>query len=936
MSSSNRTSEVDSPGLCPGRSEFTIDIIPVSQDASATYTLSLRGPAATTSVASPPPEQTALSMFLQGLRHPVSDERAIDDSIRVTLGHEPEGRAAAATTSGEDVAVDGSASVFTISRNVSMAGGGGTFASGGATAHSSVFEVMLPTRNYSALRPPPPPPSPSAARRLTAVVPLTLDRGVANNGLPGGEQLVEDVAGEPYVFRYNIRVTEPPPSSLLATDPQLLEAMNHSIAFGYTPSLLAGPVPPPLQRQETAPDHAPDFDAAGDGTGSREVPLFSSREAHHPHTNPHPLQVTSSDSGGTAGRPSGEKSPDDSPLFSAVQTSGPGHERDMTEGTDSNGTGTNTNKDSGGVRPLEYATATYITTGSFHAQPIMMDDVHRERTIVDCFNSLSSERRRVELLEAFYVAHMLPYESQASFTGDNWDDVLSHEKSTKCFEFAFDKTRYCFYLTIFRRVYRVFIFSFLLRCFCVFLFWVIMFCLVKPNYFYPGGMFFDTLSTILFAGIAGTIAARVLTIPTLIGVIWAGILWNNVPHTGRLTAGITLEMRQFISYFGLSIGLIRVGLSLNVIRFKQKLKHYIVFSILPMAAEAMVHGVCSKAIYRFPNYRWAFAEGFLLSSIAPSVVVPIIIAYQRRGYGVRDGPPMMMLCSIAVDTSICIWAIQFLLALEFQTMSTALLIVLAPVQVIVGLVGGVLLGMAVFAVTFFVLFMEGERLPGVRAGRQMTLRHSVHVRYLSIGFMVLVAFTCMAVGRRFSCVGGAAVGAVTVAGTFNFLCVCGGTRDHLRVKADMAQTLTTVWDYIAMPSLFGLSGAAVNIHELFARDFIGQAFGLVFIGMGVRSLFAMLSPLITRLGLSWQEIVFCGIGWIGKGSVQGAMGGTAQLYAEQELARATTPAEIAVARERVALGIKMKNTAILGILVACPLCSIFLTRFTPNLLKKGT
>lgn len=585
--------------------------------------------------------------------------------------------------------------------------------------------------------------------------------------------------------------------------------------------------------------------------------------------------------------------------------------------------------------PANKINRTYLCTGAFHAEPISEADISKEELIIDTFNALPSEQRRMEILEAFYVAHMQPYEQNASYTADDWDD-MTETKVRRWFGVEFDTRRGCFFVTVFKRRVRVFLFSFLFRAFCLFLFWVVMFCLVPKNWFYPGGLYFDTIDTIVFAGIAGTLVARVLTIPSIVGVIWAGILWNNVPYTTRLTKGITLDMRQFIGMFGLTIGLIRAGLSLNVIRFKQKFKHYITFSLLPMSMEMLVHGICCKFIYHYPNYRWAFAEGFLLSSIAPSVVVPVIISFQRRGYGVRDGPSMMMLCSIAVDTAVCVWGIEFLLSLEFHRMSTALLIVLAPIQVLVGLVGGVILGTLVFVATFYILFMEGERLPSVRSDRMLTLRHSVHVRYISIFFMVLVSFSGIAVGKRFSVLGGSAIGVVTIAGTFNYLCVRGGTADHLRVKADMAQTLTTVWDYIAMPSLFGLSGAAVNVHELFSRSFIGQAFGLVFIGMGTRSLFAMLSPLITRLGLSWPEIIFCGIGWIGKGSVQGSLGSLAQTYATAELAAATTSEAKAVALQRIEYGRKMKNTAVLGILVACPICSIFLTRFTDRLLKPNT
>ncbi|KAK7200364.1 hypothetical protein NESM_000090400 [Novymonas esmeraldas] len=582
-----------------------------------------------------------------------------------------------------------------------------------------------------------------------------------------------------------------------------------------------------------------------------------------------------------------------------------------------------------GARPHN----TYFRTGAFYATPISAADVAAEKAIVDALNALSSEERRMEMLEALSAAYTQP---RAGASGANdWDDT-TEEVVHRWFDLEVDVARCCCYVTLFRRRFCVFIVSYVLRCFCLFLFWVIMFSLIPENWFSPGGLYFDALATIVFSGIVGTAVARLLTIPSPVGVMCAGILWNNVPYTGRLTSGITLSLRQFVAMVGLTIGLIRAGLSLNVIRFKQKFKHYLAFSLLPMLAEALVHGVCCKYIYGYPNYRWALAEGFLLSSVAAGVVVPPLIAYQHKGYGARDGPPMMMLCSVAIDTAVCVWAVQLLLSLEFELASRVQVIVLAPMQLVAGLVGGVLLGALVFAVTFYILFIEGEPLPGRRGGHALTMQHSVHVRYLALSFLVLVSLAGVSVGYRFYCVGGASIGVLAITGTFNYLCLRGGTADHLRMKADMVQTLTTVSSYIAMPALFGLSGASVDVSDLFARDFIGLAFGLVFIGIGARCLCAMAVPHLTGLRLSWSETLFCGLGWIGKGTVQGALGPFAEVFAAFEVLESSTSGEEASAWQRVEWGHKMKNTAVLGILVASPICSIFLSRFTPRLLKPGT
>ncbi|KEG07339.1 mitochondrial sodium/hydrogen exchanger NHA2 [Trypanosoma grayi] len=567
--------------------------------------------------------------------------------------------------------------------------------------------------------------------------------------------------------------------------------------------------------------------------------------------------------------------------------------------------------------------------------PVPVEDIECEKKVLQNFYELSSDTGRRQILHELFNRHFQPFERSRSFTAETWDEVKRMEPSGNCFDVQYDRRRYCFYITVARRRFRFFLWSFLFRLFCLLLMWVFMYCLVSAADSSPGGVYFDTATTILFSGVVGTLVSRLVRVPALVGVVAAGILYNNVPSTGYLTSGVTPTVRLTVGIFGLSVGAVRAGLSLNVPRFKQKFKHYMLFSILPATAEAIVHGFVCKAVFGFPNYAWAMIEGFVVSAIAPSVVVPVLIELQGKGYGTRDGPAMLVLSSIAVDTTVCVWVIQFLLATEFNTMSVGLAIGLAPVQLVVGLGGGVLLGFLLYYIVFGVLFMEGERIviaEGVIT--RMTARHAAHVRYMSAGFVLLLSLACVSGGRRVSCLGGGAVAVIALAGTFNLLCERQGTPDHLGAKADMVVMLTKVWDYVAMPGLFGFAGASVNVHEVFSPNFIGRGCGVIFAGMAARFLFAMLTPLISRMGFTWREILFCGLGWLGKGSVQGALGPAALLHALDELSRATTPEEVARAQQRVQYGHTIKNTAVLSMLIACPLCAIFLANFSHLLLKK--
>ncbi|ORC91784.1 mitochondrial sodium/hydrogen exchanger NHA2 [Trypanosoma theileri] len=571
----------------------------------------------------------------------------------------------------------------------------------------------------------------------------------------------------------------------------------------------------------------------------------------------------------------------------------------------------------------------------FVRQPVSTEDLMHERNIVRSFNALSSEERRLEIVHALFEKHIQPYERRPSFTADTWDKIKRVGNNEKNFAIQFDRKRFCFYVTLIHRKYRLFLFSFLLRLFCFFLLWVIMYCLISPTDFIPGGLYFDTATTIFFAGVLGTVVSRISRVPSLVCIIAAGILYNNIPTTGYLTSGISSTMRVFVGTFGLAVGVLRAGLSLNITALKENLLSYMMFGILPMAAEAVVHGFLCKELFGYPNFQWAMMEGFIVSAIAPSVVAPALIDLQRKGYGTRGGPAMMLLTCTTIDAAICVWAIQLLLAFEFSTMSRTLAIILAPVQMIAGFFGGIALGGIMYFFLFYVLFKEGEWISvSDAAPLRVTLRHATHARRWALALFLLLSFAVLAAGRMGASLGGAGVGASAMAAVFGRLSSRRAAGNGAAVRQDLARSLATVWDYAVMPALFALTGADIDVHEVFNRDFIGYAIAVTVAGLAARFVVAVLTPRLMRMPLTWRELLFCGIGSLGKGSVQGALGAAAMINAQQELLRAVTEEEIAQAERRVAYGRVMKNTAVLSMLIACPLCAILIASLSQKLLKR--
>ncbi|EAN79065.1 hypothetical protein, conserved [Trypanosoma brucei brucei TREU927] len=558
--------------------------------------------------------------------------------------------------------------------------------------------------------------------------------------------------------------------------------------------------------------------------------------------------------------------------------------------------------------------------------------------ICEQVDNLSSDGDKADIAFVLYSQYLKDYERKPSFTADTWDEIKYVGDSGRRFGVLYDEERGAVQLILFGKCYRIFILSFLLRFICLILFWAVMYMLASRSKFSPGGLYFDTLCTILFAGVVGSIISRVTRVPSVACAVLAAALYNNIPPTGSLTAGTSLDMRGVISLFGLTVGMIRGGLALNLRALKANFFRYLCFSVVPMVAEAFAHGFLAKILFRYPTTTWALLHGFIVTANAPGIIIPALIELQRKGYGTRGGPGVMILISVSVEATFCVWTIQLLLAIQFNTMGLLLAGLLGPIQIIVGLVVGVGLGYAFYFVVFDILYKEGQRVP-LRESTILyaTQRHLSHVRLTSCFIVMLVSMVCTSVGRMVSCIGGAAVIIVTMLALFSHWCDVASKMEHLTAKGDVLVFFRVLWDYVAMPALFAMAGASVNFSEVFSGDFFAPGIACVLAGLVVRCLSSMITPLLLRMPFTWRELVFCGIGSLGKGPMQAAFGAVPLMFLQTMGANSgnsTGTADDFSADDDIKHAQTLKNSAVLSMLVACPLCSILLGVLAQKLLRR--
>ena len=134
--------------------------------------------------------------------------------------------------------------------------------------------------------------------------------------------------------------------------------------------------------------------------------------------------------------------------------------------------------------------------------------------------------------------------------------------------------------------------------------------------------------------------------------------------------------------------------------------------------------------------------------------------------------------------------------------------------------------------------------------------------------------------------------------------------------------ISVLWKFLQIP-LFGLIGASIYFSEL-EGDVILKSIGVVLIGLCFRIPAAFSA--VSKTGLINKEKLFVAIAWMPKATVQAALGGVVLGRAE----------ESDLSSEYLDTGTIFLTAAVFSILISAPLGSILTAYLGPKLLEKGT
>ncbi|KAL2097494.1 hypothetical protein ACEWY4_006701 [Coilia grayii] len=409
----------------------------------------------------------------------------------------------------------------------------------------------------------------------------------------------------------------------------------------------------------------------------------------------------------------------------------------------------------------------------------------------------------------------------------------------------------------------------------------------------PGGNLFGIVVLFICAVIAGRLVGlvhlpRLPPFPPLLGMLLAGILLRNIPVVTDAVK-IDKDWSAALRSIALAVILARAGLGLDGSALK-KLKGVCVrLAMGPCLIEACTIALVSYYIMKLPLV-WGFILGFVLGAVSPAVVVPSMLLLQKDGYGVEQGVPTLLMAAGSFDDILAITGFTTCLGMASATGSTWFNLLRGGLEVLGGLVAGILLG-------FFLQYFPSKDQ------KHVVMKRSFFV----LGLSVFAVFGSNVAGFPGS------GGLCTLVLAF----VAGVGWDESKTAVE--DIVGRAWE-IFQPLLFGLIGAEITFSKLESHT-VGLGIACLLIALTVRILFTFV--MVTCAGFNFKEKIFIALAWMPKATVQAAIGSTAL-----DMVRKKGDKELED------YGMNVLTVAVLSILITAPIGALLIGLSGPYLLQR--
>ena len=366
---------------------------------------------------------------------------------------------------------------------------------------------------------------------------------------------------------------------------------------------------------------------------------------------------------------------------------------------------------------------------------------------------------------------------------------------------------------------------------------------------YPDGPIFP-LCALYLAAVAASWVARLKVfnapVPNLLGMIIAGAVLRNVGAVNGLESAWSGAIRKL----ALAVILIRGGLFLDAKAIVRLGRPTMLLATLPCLVEAAVVACTARLLFTEPRFPWPWCAmlGFIVAAVSPAVIVPSLTELSKKGYGVKQGIPSMVLAAAGIDDVVAVTGFGVAFGISFSS-NLALSIAQGPIDLAIGLAAPVLIGYPLTKVVLDDRFNLGISI-AFKAGCLLFVGVALIVGLGKLGHTGGGALATMLLGvaiQRFSADAASVI-----------------------VPADVH--IAAVWDRLAKPFLFVLIGAAIDVGTL-SGSVVG--YGLAIIAVGLVFRLPAVLACVQGTPLTRKERLFVTLAWLPKATVQAALGSLA-------------------------------------------------------------
>ncbi|MBG9983473.1 cation:proton antiporter [Aerococcaceae bacterium DSM 111022] len=346
----------------------------------------------------------------------------------------------------------------------------------------------------------------------------------------------------------------------------------------------------------------------------------------------------------------------------------------------------------------------------------------------------------------------------------------------------------------------------------------------------------SSIAMIVLLGIFTHVICRKINIPSLVGLIFIGILIG--PSVFDWLDPTLLEISADIRQVVLIIILTRAGLSLNLNDLKKVGRPAVLLSFLPATFE-IIATMFFAPIFLGLSLIESALLGAVLGAVSPAVVVPRMITLIHEKRGTNKGIPQLILAGSSVDDIYALVMFSAFLSLAQSGEFSVFSLLDIPLSIISGVLIGFLTGY------FLSMLFEKVQLQAIIQVLIM----------LSLSF-ILVSMETWFINIPFS----------------GILAVMSMSIVIYRQVPSQADQILHLYNQLWIPGeifLFVLVGASVDIYYAFSAGFTPVI--VILLALILRTIGTWLS--VSGSILNTKEKIFTAIAYMPKATVQAAIGG---------------------------------------------------------------